>query len=648
MVLTLICVVAGLLIGLSCRPFAQDWPERYFMYIEFPGELYLRFLRLMIIPLLVSNVLLSFGTIQGKISSKLGKVSGILYLMSNLIAITVAILCAIVIQPGGARKSLQGGPSPAFHYGASGSPGLSAASPSLNGGEQAGDLLRQHQDSISRYRNYHPMYYHTNRNEDTPSMIETSNLVLENRHNLSKTVEQKEYKAELSRGILSIGGEKVDDKQVLIEIENIENLNKETNSQSGRVTIKDGEHELKIDDEASFLMEPVKKETQLMREINRFGMSTKLPIDVVLDVLRNLIPDSIIGATLRQTRTRLFTPKEIIIHKNGSTDPPPNRWPMGHEMVDQPNVIGLLAMSVLSGVVLSHMGGASKPLLDLCSCVSEMSLRIGMKAIHLAPFCIMFLLIGQLARARDLGLIAGELVMYSSTVIIALMIHGFVILPLAYYLLTKRSPIDFLKGMLDALVTSFATSSSSSTMPLMLNCLTNLNLNMIIVRAFGPLGSVFNMNGTAIYEAVAVIFIAQTLGVKLPTTSLLLVGLCSAVASLSTSGIPSSGLMTMVIVLNAVNLPVLEISLVYIVDFFIDRIRTVVNVWSGAIICGLIDHICPEELFEEEMKSDNYREMVKYRASRGSLGSRKSLHLVEEKPQVISVTITPPIESSQV
>lgn len=391
-------------------------------------------------------------------------------------------------------------------------------------------------------------------------------------------------------------------------------------------------------------------------DINRIGLSTKLPIDVILDVLRNLVPDSLVGAALQQTRTRLFAPRELILYKNGTLDPKPSSWPMGHDIVDQANIIGLLAMSVLTGIVLSHMEEASRPMLDLCSCISELSLRIGMKAINLAPICIMFLLIGQLARSRDLSSVAGELIMYTTTVIVALLFHGFVLLPLIYYLITKRSPLTFFLGMLEALVASFATSSSSATMALMLNCLSDMKLNMVIVRAFGPLGSVFNMNGTAIYEAIAVIFIAQTLGVSLPLTSLLLVGLSSAVASLSTSGIPSSGLMTMVIVLNAINMPVLQLSLIYIVDFIIDRFRTVVNVWSGAIVCGIIDHICPEHLFEEEMKPEKYREMLKYRMSRsGSMGAhRKSVALgvgggtsgeEQAKPQVISVTITPPSEN---
>uniref|UniRef100_A0A6G1SCM2 Amino acid transporter n=1 Tax=Aceria tosichella TaxID=561515 RepID=A0A6G1SCM2_9ACAR len=623
MALTVICVLAGIIIGLMCRPRAKFWTERQFMYIEFPGELYLRFLKLMIIPLLVSNVILSFGTIQGKISSKLAKVAGLLYLASNCVAITIAIVVTIIIRPGSApNESSSHSRQHSSHHST-----INDYSTNTNH-----HLLHDQHDSIARYREYHPMFYHTNPDKSSPP-AQSSNL--------------RPFVSQKSRPQLAPTGDwgQLNDRTTTFTLPNLrqpalehERPNLEQQHDDGEV---DQEDLINFDDELAHLVRSIERSSSVFREGSRIGLSTKLPIDVVLDALRNIVPDSLIGAALQQSRTRLFTPKELRIERNGSTDPPPNRWLMGHELINQPNVIGLLVMSVMTGVVLSHMGEASKPMLDLCSCISELSLRIGMKAIHTAPFCIMFLLIGQIARARDLSLMAGELLMYVLTVIIALSLHGAIILPLVYYLVTKKSPLVFFKGLLQALVASFATSSSSATMALVLNCLSELDLNLIIVRAFGPLGSVFNMNGTSIFESVAVIFISQILGVKLPLTSLLLIGFCSAIASLSTSGIPSSGMMTMVIVLNAINLPVLELSLIYIVDFIIDRFRTVINVWSGAIVCGLIDHICPEELFEEEMKPEKYREMVRYRGSRTSLTGRKSSQ-VDDKPQVISVTITPP------
>lgn len=640
--LTLICVVAGLTIGLICRPFAKNWSERHFMYIEMPGELYLRLLKLMIIPLIVSNVILSFGTIQGKLSTHLAKVACFLYLGSNLMALTVAIVVALLVCPGKHHPSHN--------------PNYRPPAKQETSQFDKHHYFNEYHDSIARYREYHPMFYHTDRNTWSNDKIVMSTNEAHSR-NTNKTQEDLFKIIEVRRLEKNSTSQIFSDKQVDILIRLAESQSKPL-VEKDELQLYRVDEDIKLDsnnqaggDDETLLTGSThsKKQANYDRanEIRHIGLNTKLPIDVLLDVLRNLVPESIIGATLRQTRTRLFAPKELILGKDGSMNPPPSEWPMGHEMIDQANIIGLLAISVLSGVILSHMEEASKPMLELCSCVSELSLRIGMLTINFTPICIMFLLIGQVARARDLSSMAGELFMYSSAVITALVVHGFILLPLVYYLITKQSPIKFLLNMLEALVASFATSSSSATMPLMLNCLVDMDMNPVIVRAFGPLGSVFNMNGTAIYEAIGAIFIAKTLGITLPLTSLLLVGLSSAVASLSTTGIPSSGMMTMVIVLNAVNLPVLQLSLIYIVDFIIDRFRTVINVWSAATVCALINHICPEHMFGEELKPEKYLELVKIRGSRSSNHSKRSLDIEEKpKPQIISVTITPPVDNT--
>lgn len=652
MVLTLICVLCGLVVGLLCRPYAKNWSERQFMYIELPGELYLRFLKLMILPLLVSNVILSFGTIQGKLSSHLGKISSFLYLSSNVVAITVAILLALLIGPGRLRAAT-GGNHNQFSLDQQRQPGASGLHSDLMSRDSSG-LLDAYDESIKRYREYHPMsYHHVARGEEPSNKQQINSSKHPNEQPSTKPITSSSRAAQEDKtsSIIS-SSETTELKQSSARSQNHDHLLVVLLPQTLAPSI-DHPTQQNFDTKGGATSgngDGNSTDGALHGHLNGNGgtaISAKLPVDVLLDVLRNLVPDSVVGATMQQVRTRLFAPRELKLAKNGSSDPPPSRWPVGHEMVDQPNIVGLLAISILIGVILSHMDEASKPMLDLCSCISELSLRVGMMAIHLTPFCIMFLLIGQVARSRSLTFIASELCMYSITVIVALLIHGLILLPLAYYLVTKKSPLRFFCNMLEALVASFATSSSSATMALVLNCLTDAGLNPVIVRAFGPLGSVFNMNGTAIYEAIGAIFIAQTLGITLPLMSLLLVGFSSAVAGLSTTGIPSSGMVTLVIVLNAINLPVLQLSLIYIVDFIIDRFRTVVNVWSGAIVCGLIDHICPEHLFEEEMKPEKYREILaRMRASRGTLGGRRSSAKEESSslPQVIRVTITPPAD----
>lgn len=566
------------------------------MYIELPGELYLRFLKLTIIPLLVSNVILSFGRIQSKITTHLGKVSSLLYLGSNLLAIIVAILLVFLISPGCKQDQTE------QH--------MRLPESVINNNHIRPSYLN---DLSDRYRGHRPTFQNTFTNTD-PDPYQVFKPASE------KVIDASSFIADET---LSLS---IKDAKSSLAMELSTNF-KETNGEKSRIR-------------------PVKANGA---DSQQLSISTKLPIDVLLDVLRNLVPDSIIGATMQQQRTRLRPPSDVVLLKNGSTEPPPSHWPLEHEMIGQSNIIGLLAISVLTGVVLSQMEDAGSPVLDLCECVAELSLRISMMAINLSPFCIMFLLIGQVARARDLSLMAGELCFYCSTVILGLLIHGFILAPLLYYFITKQSPIEFLTGMVEALVASFATSSSSASMALTLRCLSDLKLHPVIVRAFGPLGLVFNMNGTTIYEVIGTIFIAQTLNVSLPFTSVVLIGLSSIVASLNTSGIPSSGLMTMVIVLDTINLPVLQLSLLYIVDFIIDRFRTVINVWTGAIVCGIINSICPESWFETKSEQETSKSSQKlgnsfFKFDRSDNRGREPE--VKEELQVISVTITPPQETS--
>lgn len=596
-------VVVGLTVGLLCRPYTKGWTERQFMYIEFPGELYLRFLKLMIIPLLVSNVIVSFGKIHSKIIGHLGRVSTLLYLCSNLIAIIVGILIVLIICPGCKQSQHNHEQN-------------SRLKETVINENNRPAYLNEYHDSIDRYRDYHPMFYHTSGGGNSVDDQVTRSVA-------DRTLDER----------VEVGEEK---KVLVLE------------SEDGKAHRSVAFASTRFNHGATDKIAIGPVQTRARPSVQQTsGISTKLPTDVLLDVLRNLVPDSIIGATMQQTRTRLFPPQGLVLLKNGSTDPPPSHWPMGHEMMNQSNIIGLLAVSVFIGVVLSNMEEAAAPLINLCECVAELSLRISMTVINLSPYCIMFLLIGQVARARDLSLMAGELCFYCLTILIGLVIHSLVIMPLIFYSITRRSPIDFFFGMIEALVASLATSSSSASMALTLRCLSDLKLHPTIVRAFGPLGLVFNMNGTTIYEVIGAIFIAQTLNVSLPITSILLIGLSSIVASFSTSGIPSSGLITMVIVLDTVNLPSLRLSLIYIVDFIIDRLRTVVNVWTGAIVCGIINSICPESQFEH--CSENEKSMNIKGPAKGLMGTRheqKQGQKASEPPQVICVTITPPGDES--
>ena len=146
--------------------------------------------------------------------------------------------------------------------------------------------------------------------------------------------------------------------------------------------------------------------------------------------------------------------------------------------------------------------------------------------------------------------------------------------------------------MSEALVTAFSTASSAATLPLTITNVTEeAKVSDKVGRFVLPLGATINMDGTALYEAVAVIFIAQSYGIDLAGTELVIVFLTATLAAIGAASIPQAGLVTMIIVLQSVGLPMEGIGLILAVDWLLDRFRTTINVWGDSIGAAVIDNL---------------------------------------------------------
>jgi proton glutamate symport protein len=176
---------------------------------------------------------------------------------------------------------------------------------------------------------------------------------------------------------------------------------------------------------------------------------------------------------------------------------------------------------------------------------------------------------------------------YALTVVGALLTHGLLILPLLVLALGRTNPLRVIAGASPALLTAFSTASSSATLPLTRDCTEHrIGVAPHITNFVLPLGATVNMNGTALYEAVAALFIAQAYGIDLTAGQQAIVVLTSILAAVGAAGIPSAGLVTLIIVLNAVGLPLEGIALLLTVDRLLDMVRTTVNVWGD--VCGAV------------------------------------------------------------
>jgi Na+/H+-dicarboxylate symporter len=171
-----------------------------------------------------------------------------------------------------------------------------------------------------------------------------------------------------------------------------------------------------------------------------------------------------------------------------------------------------------------------------------------------------------------------------STVIIGLVINAFGVLPLLLIIFARYSPVRFFRGMSSALATAFSTSSSAASLPVTLESVEKkVGVHPNIVGFVMPLGATINQNGTALYESVAAMFIAQAYNIPMSLEKQLMVFLTAALTSIGATGIPAAGLVTLALVLKAVGLPLEGIGIILAVDRILDMCRTTVNVQGDAV-----------------------------------------------------------------
>jgi len=253
-------------------------------------------------------------------------------------------------------------------------------------------------------------------------------------------------------------------------------------------------------------------------------------------------------------------------------------------------ILPLIVFSLIFGGVLSAIGSKAKIVIDFFDGVNLAIMKIVNLIIYFAPIGVMSLIGTIIAKNRETfdQLLTG-LGMYSITVIVGLLIHAFIILPLILKFFGKRKPLKYAFNMGPALATAFTTASSSATLPITIECAEEKNnVDKRAASFVLPLGATINMDGTALYEAVAAMFIAQIHGIDLTIGQQVIVFLTATLASVGAAGIPHAGTVMMVIVLQAVNLPLEGIGLIFAVDWFLDRCRTTVNVWGDSVGAAVI------------------------------------------------------------
>ncbi|HCC83105.1 MAG TPA: sodium:dicarboxylate symporter [Methylophaga sp.] len=264
----------------------------------------------------------------------------------------------------------------------------------------------------------------------------------------------------------------------------------------------------------------------------------------------------------------------------------PNLFASATEM----QLLPIIVFAILFAMALTTIGERSKPVFAVFDGINEAMMKLVIWIMYFAPIGIFALIAARIGLAgggeelfKEIEAVGWHVV----TVLTGLFIH-FCFLFLLLQLVAGKG-LAYLFGMSRALFTGFGTASSTATLPLTMENARENNVSDKAIKFVLPLGSTVNMDGTALYEAAAVLFIAQAYGIDLTMTQQIIVFITATLAAIGAAGIPEAGLALMVIVLSAVGLPLDGIALLLAVDWFLDRFRTVVNIWGDSVGAKVID-----------------------------------------------------------
>jgi Na+/H+-dicarboxylate symporter len=254
------------------------------------------------------------------------------------------------------------------------------------------------------------------------------------------------------------------------------------------------------------------------------------------------------------------------------------------------DLLPIIIFSIVFAAALTTLGSKGERVIEFFSTVNEVMMKLVIWVMYFAPVGIFALVASRLGEAgggEAFWLELQAVGLYVLTVLSGLAVH-IMVLGLILLFVAKRG-FSYFMNVTRALFTAFGTASSTATLPLTMECVRENGVDDRAVEFTLPLGSTVNMDGTALYEAAAVMFIAQAYGIDMSATEQVIIFITATLAAIGAAGIPEAGLVTMVIVLNAVNLPLEGIGLILAVDWFLDRFRTATNVWGDTVGAAVVD-----------------------------------------------------------
>ena len=257
------------------------------------------------------------------------------------------------------------------------------------------------------------------------------------------------------------------------------------------------------------------------------------------------------------------------------------------EAMAEGNTLQIIVFSLLFGIAIAAAGKPAEPIAKLFVALNEVMMKLVTLIMHLAPYGVLSLM-AKLFYSINLGAI-GNLIQYFLVVLGALALQLFITYCGMLKVFTGLSPRLFLTKIQDAFMFAFSTASSNATIPVTLEAVTRrMGVSNKVASFTVPLGSTINMDGTAIMQGAATVFIAQAFGVDLTMGDYMMVIVTATLASIGTAGVPGVGLVMLAMVLQQVGLPLEGIALIMGVDRLLDMVRTAVNITGDSVVSCIV------------------------------------------------------------
>jgi Na+/H+-dicarboxylate symporter len=326
--------------------------------------------------------------------------------------------------------------------------------------------------------------------------------------------------------------------------------------------------------------EDVKMGQVALKTVSLYLMTTAIAVSLALTIANIVDP----GVGINTSEAANYVAKEAPSFKDVFIGIFPSN---PFKAMVEGNMLQVIVFAILVGIAILQAGESGNKVLRGCQMISDVIMRMVSILMNLAPYGV-FCLLAKLFTGQGFSAIV-NLALYFGTIVFVLLLHASVVYTTIFTIFTRLNPLTLFKNMRPAMLFAFSTSSSNATMPITLNVAKNrVGAHNSIASFTVPLGATVNMDGTAIMQGIATVFIAQAYGLDLSMTEYFAVIATATLASIGTAGVPGVGLITLAMVLQQVGLPVEGIGLIIGVDRLLDMLRTVVNVSGDGMVTAVV------------------------------------------------------------